>query len=50
MAYCYNDGTPQADIDFVVQLAIVDQLIAPCNDTFCYDHPYNSDFNSVTGR
>jgi hypothetical protein len=47
VAYAYNDGTPQEDIDFVVQLAIVDQLIAPCNNTFCYDHPYNSYFNSV---
>jgi hypothetical protein len=47
VAYAYNDGTPQADVDFVVQLAIVDQLIAPCNSTFCYDHPYNSYFNSV---
>jgi hypothetical protein len=45
VAYAYNDGTPQEDVDFVVQLSIVDQLLAPCNSTFCYLHPYTSYYN-----
>jgi hypothetical protein len=52
VAYCYDDGTPQWEIDRVVQNPIIPPLMAPGNVRFNYPCPaYGSYFNtySLTG-
>jgi hypothetical protein len=48
VAYCYseNNGYDDPSLHDCMQLTVVDQLIGTCNATFCYDHPYQSTFNT----
>ena len=46
IAYGADHVADQQDLHDCMQLTVVDQLIGPCNATFCYDHPYTSTFNA----
>ena len=46
IAYGADHVADEQDLHDCLQLTVVDQLIGPCNATFCYDHPYTSTFNA----
>ncbi len=46
VAYTTDHSADDPDVNYCIELTAVDQLIGPCNATFCYDYPYNSTFNT----
>jgi hypothetical protein len=48
-AYAWDDTSEATgDLKNCIQWTVVDQMIKLCNATFCYDHPYNSMFNTAS--
>jgi hypothetical protein len=51
VAYAWDNNYEAAnDLRDCFQYGIVDQLLMPCNISFCYDYPYSSTFNDWTGN
>lgn len=46
VAYCCDGSADDPNLHDCIELTVVDQLIGPCNASFCYDYPYNSTFNT----